>query len=430
MARASVLKKDIPFSIQKDKSLGIQTYGENNDFPQQVTEIIEASATGSSCRDILAKFLQGRGFDDETLYKLVVNRKGQTMDDILNLITHDDATYNGYAIHVNFNANYKIREIQHVPFETVRLALPNSKNEVTQAALHWDWGKRYGDLKKWDKKDIEWIDLFNPDPAFLESRIELFGWRDYAGQIIYVGGQSETYPQPIYTSVLSDMNTEEGLANISNRNARNRFMLGGILVDIFNEAQSEEQDSELKNMLSSFQGDEDAQKIGYAAVNSAEEVPKFVPFESKNYDKDYTVTEQTCRERIGRRFNQPPILRAEEVAQGFSVDAMQDAYDYYNSVTEPERLGIVRVIRELFKNWHGGTFDNLSILALSYKIVVTLSDRLADNEMIVMDKILDAENLDDFKKAKRLKTILGLNRDEITGLGLDLTPEQLNLLFP
>jgi hypothetical protein len=56
------------------------------------------------------------------------------------------------------------------------------------------------------------------------------------------------------------------------------------------------------------------------------------------------VTREKVKNDIERSFNQPPILRAEDVGGNFGADALRNAYDYYNSVTEVERLQVERVL--------------------------------------------------------------------------------------
>ena len=47
--KVKALKHDIRFSVSNARNLGIQIWGENNDYPQSVKEIVNASATGKPC---------------------------------------------------------------------------------------------------------------------------------------------------------------------------------------------------------------------------------------------------------------------------------------------------------------------------------------------------------------------------------------------
>ena len=413
------LKKEKCYDSRNDKTLGIQTFGEKNDYPQQVMEIVGASGTGSSCIDVFSKFIAGQGFNDSDFFNLVINRQGQTNDILLGLTAYDFAMFNGFALHVNYNANYKITQIHFVPFETVRLGALNDKGTYDTVSLHWDWGRRMTQLRKWNKDDIIVVDLFNPDPQVIEAQVtKAGGWSAYKGQVYYYSGnRANNYPLPKYDAELTDMSTEEGVSNISYRNARNNFLISGMLVDILNPDESEEQENETEKSLLEFQGDDEAAKLMYVSVGSKEEVPQVVDFSPKNYDKEFTVTREKVKDDIGRSFNQPPILRAEDVGSNFGADALRNAYDYYNSVTEVERLQIERVFTHVFKYWNGTQFDDFSIVPLSYGQKVALFDRFGKEGVEKIEQIIDSSIAPELKK-RRLKVMFDLTDAELEDLGL------------
>jgi hypothetical protein len=362
------LKKEKRFDSRIDKTLGIQTFGEKNDYPQQVMEIVGASGTGASCVDVYSKFISGQGFNDPDFFKLTVNRQGLSNDELLSMVAFDFAMFNGFALHLNYNANYRITQINPVPFETSRLGALNDKGVYDTVALHWDWGRRMTQLRKWSKEDIVTIDLFNPDPEVIKAQVEKAGgWHLYKGQVLYYSGaRANNYPLPKFDSVLTDMSTEEGISNISYRNARNNFLMSGMLVNILDKSESEEQENETEESLLEYQGDEEACNVMYSSVKSIEEVPQIVDFSCKNYDKEFSVTREKVKNDIGRSFNQPPILRAEDVGGNFGADALKNAYDYYNSVTKVERLQVERIFSRIFRSWNGTPFNDFSIAPLEY----------------------------------------------------------------
>jgi hypothetical protein len=413
------LKKDGRFESRTDKTLGIQTFGEKNDYPQQVMEIVGASVTGSSSVDVFSKFISGQGFNDPAFFNLEVNSRGETNDVLLQLAASDFAMFNGFALHVNYNANGRITQISHAPFETVRLGVLNDKGVCETVAIHWDWGRRMTHLRKWSKEDIVLIDLFNPDVRVIEAQAKKAGgWGLYKGQVLYFSGnRANNYPLPKYDAALTDMSAEEGIANISYRNAREGFLLSGMFIDILDwqNPENQKQIEENEKALHDFQGDEKTGSIAYSCVNSKDDIPTFIPFGGKNYDKEYTVTREKVKNDIGRSFNQPPILRAEDVGGNFGADAIRHAYNYYNSVTEVERLQVERVFARLFKYWHGAQFNDFSIVPLSYKtstpgvseIPSEISGVLTANEkraLIGFDKL---KNPDDSKPILATKIGVG-----------------------
>ena len=113
------------FTIQDWKQYHIQSYGEYNDFPQAVDEIVTASKTGNACLGIYADFIYGSGFKDAKIGGIAANDKGQELNKVLRMAVKDFAKWHGFALHVNYNANMKVRSVSHVPFETLRLHMPD-----------------------------------------------------------------------------------------------------------------------------------------------------------------------------------------------------------------------------------------------------------------------------------------------------------------
>ena len=102
-------------------NLKIIAYGYNNLYPQEIKSIVACSESGTTCLNRYVQFIQGNGFLDESLASLIVNRHGDTLDDILQSISEDLGNWGGYALHVNYNVIGEIIEINHIPFENCRL---------------------------------------------------------------------------------------------------------------------------------------------------------------------------------------------------------------------------------------------------------------------------------------------------------------------
>ena len=107
------------------QALNIQTYGEDNLYPQVFRDIVHASPSGNECIDRLADFIEGNGFKDELFSEYVINRHGDTMDGVHCRMCQDMAMFNGISLHVNYNVFGEIVELNHVPFENCRLTEPD-----------------------------------------------------------------------------------------------------------------------------------------------------------------------------------------------------------------------------------------------------------------------------------------------------------------
>lgn len=415
--KASILNTEQRIESANNQSYGIQTYGEHNDYPQRLAEIVSASRTGNKCVNIYQKFIAGRGFNCPAFNDCIVNSKMQTVSALLQLVADDLAHYGGFALHINYNALYEITSVHHIPFEWLRFENLDENFKFDKLKMHPDWGKRYSRLRKFNAKDIETFGFFNPNPEHIQKEVDAAGgWNGYKGQILYYSRSGDkVYPTPIYEAVVTDMSVEEGLSNISYRNVRHNFLPAGILVDYDNTNNSEDQEAETKAELEKFQGDVNAGQIMYVQVENQEKAPEFIPFQGKNYDKEFTETEDKTPQTIGGAFLQPPILRAEDVGAGFGADLMQNAYHFYNTITEDERKAISEQFKKIFDLWHNKAViaeNDYLILPKIYEVNATLAERLGSNTDKVLEIVFN-DTLEYKRKASILRVIYGISDDKL-----------------
>lgn len=419
--------KSAPQFVSRDwRQYGIQTYGDTNDFPQTVSEIVQASKTGNACLSIYNDFVYGHGFKDPGIYRLRVNKEGEKLDKILRMVCKDFTVWHGFAIHVNYNMNFRVSSIHHIPFESLRLEKADDNGFIGRTAYHPDWGHRDKTKSRWSPSDIEWFHLFNPDPEVILNQVEeAGGWDNYKGQILYFSGDSEgspSYPIPIFIAEMTDMRTEEALANVAGRNACSNFLSAGILVDIKDEAQDESQVNETQEELNKFQGDENTSQLWYIQCKSKDEVPQFIRFSGENYDKAFEVTQRVIPENIGQAFKQPPILRAVDVGANFGADLMTNAYKYYNSVTVRERQQLEETFVSIFEYWWAPLENpDFAIQSLTYNAGESIADRIGKDNMTQVLEIIRDQMLSTVQKRNMLKLIYGLYDEEIIKLMPDDT---------
>jgi len=151
-------------------------------------------------------------------------------------------------------------------------------------------------------------------------------------------------------------------------------------------------------------------------IGTGETAPVFTSFKGTNYDKEFNVTLTSSQSNIGKSFNQPPILRAEDVGANFGADLMLNAYNYYNSVTENERLAVERVFATIFQHWFEPTSGNYSVTPLSYEVEMTLADRLGEKQLTEFMKIINDSAITPDLKRSIAKTLFGLSEDEANSL--------------
>lgn len=76
-------KPESRVGVKYSQQFKMQTYGEDNLYPQNLSAITSASGTAKLCLNRYSKFIEGFGFKDLKFSEYVVNRKGDTADSIL-----------------------------------------------------------------------------------------------------------------------------------------------------------------------------------------------------------------------------------------------------------------------------------------------------------------------------------------------------------
>lgn len=376
---------DARVSVVDVSNLEIQSYGKNNDFPQRILRVVGASSNAKNCVARYAKFIRGGGFKDIQFYKSVVNVKGQTCDTLLRLCSEDLARFGGFAIHVNYNLLAEITSVAHIPFENCRLGMDDDSGYIGKIVLHPDWtcskGKKR--IKKPSKNTCSYIDVFNPNPEVVISQVEAAGSiESYKGQVLYVstGGEME-YPIPIYDSAVTDISTDEGLANVRYRGARCNFLPNGMYVYRIPQKVLDEKDGKLIEgeeyqngfdiqKFKEFQGDTNSYNIIAVGLEEGDDPPQFVEFPTKNFDKDFTVTKDAAEENIYAAFNQEVFYRIRSGALGFSSDIVSDAFNLYNAMTIDERVLMEQSFQAIFSRYYKpiNTTNDYSIKPLTYAV--------------------------------------------------------------
>lgn len=364
--------------ITSNKQLGIQSYDTHNDYPQKVIELSSGSGTIRTCLNIYTRFLLGKGIAAGDL------RVGsEKLRQVFRKATQDFTRFGGFALHIGYNALGRICNVQHIPFEFCRLGMKDDAGNVKQIAVNSDW---LGIEKSPSKSNTIYCNVFDPDKALEEIETTDGGIANYNGQILYANPEgSDIYPRCLYEAQLTDGATQIACSNIRYRNARNGFMPFGMIVlrktKEYNanvngspDGRVDEPDIErglLQNPMlqdiAKLQGDVNTSKMLVFELDPDDQPPEFNSLDGKNYDGAFKETETSTKANIGEAFMQPPILRCEQVSNGFADDVMEQAYKFYNTITEPDRQFIEETFADVFKHWwRPFSTDTLKITPLSY----------------------------------------------------------------
>jgi hypothetical protein len=112
-------------NIKTDKRSEVYNFGEDNAFPSLVEALLRVSVTARTCTNRVAKAIYGGAFGDAG--KVVVNSKGQTLNEALRIASRQFARHSNAYLQIGFDLNYKIKSIVVVPSKYVRVGKSDDK---------------------------------------------------------------------------------------------------------------------------------------------------------------------------------------------------------------------------------------------------------------------------------------------------------------
>ena len=322
-----------------DNQWDILTAGINNLYYQEVEQLRLASPLIKSSVEVLTDFLNGQGWETEG--DRVVNDKGQTTKDILNLIAIDAARWSGaFAIHVNFGLDSqgaKALELQRVPVEYIRLRVSKRADGlITEVAVsnNWENSSNKGELKPENFK------LLNPLTAAEET---IKGGK---GQVLFhTNTQNGQYPLATYDSILDTAITDATVQRYEQNNSAKGFHQA-VFLKWPAPINSQKEEEELKAKVELMLG---AQGSGIQVVTVGDEFTADLVevIEGVNQDDLFTSTLASIKDRVLSVFQQPPALLGQAPENVFSSVAFFESYQVYNVITRNKRDAISRAFNKV-----------------------------------------------------------------------------------
>ena len=415
MSKATIINYENRIDLPLDIPAGIVRYDSDNAYPQRMRLLKAASATASQCIDIRAKYISGQGFEEQNFYASIINSKRWTWDKLLKALAKDYALQYGFAIHFNYNALLEISEINYLPFENVRLGIPDDTGYYSKVKVHSDWARR-NKIKRpvFDENTIKTIDVFNPDKEIVAAQIlKAGGIEKYKGQVFYYNSESEDYPLSILDSIIPDCETDAEIPHYKNRQVTNSFLVQYVWLNKFRFEKPNQKDDYVEN-IKRFQGSRNAGKILMLDLENEEEKPELMKVESNVNDKLFAHSEDSTIIRIVRRIGIPPILAGISAtgALGDKNDR-EGAKIIYSEQTEDERILMEAVFAMIFDHWHRPEDNPQKNFAIK-PITGTVTG-------------IDAKLLDDMTQNERRVNILKLPPVEEKQSGTKLLSETLGV---
>lgn len=347
-----------------DVAGGIMFFGENNDYPQTIENIVLGSSTGKAVWDIYAKFLGGEGFN-APINDIVVGKdfRGRdiTVRHVLRQCAQSVSMNNGCLMHVNKNLANEIKNCTPIPYKFFRFNKPDDTGYSSKIIINNNWGQK--DFKKDDSKAY---DLFTNDKnAFANQVKKAGGIKKYRGQIHFqFWSDNYLYPLSPFDSVYLDCDTEQQVSLFMNREIRNGFMATTILRVATGTPEEEQIISDRVAGATGADGsrvllmvDEIDPETKEIKKNGAFAVDKI---ESNINDKLFESWENSLTNKIRRSQNVPSIFLDYETNKlgGTSGEAIIQATNSYNATTRDARALLSEYLKELFSNFENPELKN------------------------------------------------------------------------
>lgn len=350
-------------SVTKSRVAGFLNFGPDNLFPQTLLDVIDDSDTASAAMSVRAEFIEGNGLFDVKLSELIVNRKGQTLDDIMAATAWNVSTGEVACLHVGYNGMAEINSIQSVPWEQVRFQEPDDLGNIVRAGIFPYLGSTLYPKRKDEHKLVY---LFDPRPDVIYAQMEASGGIErYYGQLLYIpAGRSNgsVYHVPSYAGGSISFETEKELATYRYRTITSDMVAPGMLKGLKpnrggTKTEGEDDRDSLANRVTHHQGAENSGAIMTVEVDTIEELENlsYETFAGSDLANRYnSLTEQT-EASISRRTRVPAeLMGIRKSSSGISFtqiqiklfsQLMQQTVNRYQRTVE-------RTLDRIFDHWH------------------------------------------------------------------------------
>lgn len=303
-------------------------YGSDNLYTEYLFGLYTDVSTLKTIIDGTSNFVAGddakcnvAGFDTK------MNKRGDTLRNIVKWCTRDYLLYGGFALEVIRNMVGGIAEVYYIDFRYLR---SDKKNESFWYSE--EFGKKYARTTK----------------AVLYPKYVPGG--DAPASIVYVKNDiTSTYPIPRYSGAIKACEIERHIDDMHLSSLENGFM-PSYIINFLNGIPEDAQKAEIeKSVTEKFCGAANAGRVILNFANGKDNAATVEKLDITDFADKYAAAADRAREQIFCAFQAiPQIFGLMTAATGFSEQEFQEAYKLFSST-------VVRSIqREI-----GDAFDHI-----------------------------------------------------------------------
>lgn len=326
-----VVERSIPeYTESENRGKGYITYGSDNLYPEYLFGLFQDVTTLKTIITGTADFAAG---DDAICnvqgFNVEINKKGDTLFELIKFLARDYLIYGGYAIQVVRNKAGNIGELYYIDFRYLRAS---KKRDIFYYSE--EYGKKYAR----SNKTVVY-------PKFVPEA------KDIATSIVYVTNEkSRTYPIPRYSGALKSCEIERAIDEFHLSSLENGFY-GSYVFNFGNGIPSDEQKAEIEdNITEKFAGASNAGRIMLNFSNGKDNGVTVEKLDIQDFGEKYMAAYTRSREQIYCAFQAvPAIFGLMSESTGFNEQEFSVAFKLYNrTVVKPIQRNITDTLDKIF----------------------------------------------------------------------------------
>lgn len=346
MAFAAIDKEyvtSIPQPTEKETyGKGYISWGEDNTYPEYLWSLFNDVSTLRTIIEGTSDFVAGNDCRcNLPQFGVEMNKKGDTLFEIVRLCARDFLLYGGYALQIIRNKAGKVGEVYYIDYRYLRSDKDNNVFYYSE-----EYGKKYAR----SSKTVVY-------PKFVPEAV------DIPASIFYVKNEkSRTYPTPKYSGALKSCEIERHIDEFHLSALENGFV-PSYIINFVNGIPADEQKSEIeKNIREKFTGASNAGAFLLNFADTKDNAATVERLDITDFGDKYQAAAARSREQIFCSFRAvPAIFGLMTESKGFAEEEFEQAFRLYNrTAVKPVQRIIVDSFDKIF-----GVKDSIAIDAFT-----------------------------------------------------------------
>ena len=331
-----------PRKLKEDKRSGFVSYGEKDEYPDYLLDLMDHSADHGAIIRGKADFVIGggievaspevdqkTGFPKEYPFLKSVNKDGESIEEVFKKIEIDVEIFGGAIAECIYSRAGKLVGINHLEFQKCRLHKDGTK--LKYAAEGWAEKSSSG----------EWITKVRPEFKSIES---YDAQKKQARCFVYIRQYSpgaEAYPKPEYIGALRAIATDCAISEFHLNGITNGMFTSKMISFNNGVPETEDEKKEIEKKINNkHAGPKNAGRVMVAFSRSGENAPTVIDLSGTEIDKHFDTLSKKVQQSIysGHRITSPMIFGIKTEGQLGGRTELREAYELLNATyLQPRR---------------------------------------------------------------------------------------------